>query len=723
MPENGSLGLKNLPTLSFPSTFNNGGGNDLIIPGVTDPAQLQKLNKIKGTSKSANDFSSALQRIKTKNLSIKDVRAQYFTSGAMNISNYQKAMPVVSIGDPNNGSTNKVYYADPYKLPSDMLRSMNMYKFMWNKSTVEILESNKGKNTTTVYTSQTAAAPSLFNPKFNVQVIGMTYNVPLLNTDRSDGAYAIDSDMTDCSMPKLVELSNKNKLGKQTYRPVDFIFCKDYGKVSNNHMITLRRFSHPIGDAIGYPASDEFVTGNKGALEFDLMGDIAHLVTYFGTDDNKLEDIAKYEYKYTWKELHAERKDIESKEGEESRGLIGMFAKMNPSYNKMVNAGTAPAGASLLGLFAGSKMASFNRANDDALQSLRMYDNNKVYSPKQTIQDTHIPEGKIIFSHEFTLVFSYKLRAYENINPKSAFLDLLGNIHETTAFRGQFWGGSRPMIGPGPSNSQYQKAYNMIDNAFDKLGGVAQSLASGGFNLEEMMGSLSSALDSAGQAILNGFKNAKDNLTGNASSTTEAVKNVVNSTGLVDLLKGQLKNVIGRPSFYAYDSLLTDKLVGLWHVTIGNPRNPILSMGNLILMNSQIQHLGPLGLDDFPTEIKVTCTLKHATSRDSIGMQKMYTQGVNSIYMTKQRNLLNDYYIGGANNKEDYINNKNDKNDQRAIALAAKNARESISQKTSDLINNWGKVATDYQARIYMYGETSPQKLQLALDEIAPVST
>jgi hypothetical protein len=100
-----------------------------------------------------------------------------------------------------------------------------------------------------------------------------------------------------------------------------------------------------------------------------------------------------------------------------------------------------------------------------------------------------------------------------------------------------------------------------------------------------------------------------------------------------DALKGMLKNQLGRPAMYAFNSLLTGEAVGPWHLTIGNPRNPIMVMGNLILENSEVSHSGPLGLDDFPTELKVTVTLKHAMSRDSVGIQKMYTKGTKAIHL------------------------------------------------------------------------------------------
>jgi hypothetical protein len=55
-------------------------------------------------------------------------------------------------------------------------------------------------------------------------------------------------------------------------------------------------------------------------------------------------------------------------------------------------------------------------------------------------------------------------------------------------------------------------------------------------------------------------------------------------------------------------------------------------MGNLIITDCELKLNGPLGLDDFPTEINLTVTLKHATPRDSTDIQRMFTKGRHSIY-------------------------------------------------------------------------------------------
>ena len=98
------------------------------------------------------------------------------------------------------------------------------------------------------------------------------------------------------------------------------------------------------------------------------------------------------------------------------------------------------------------------------------------------------------------------------------------------------------------------------------------------------------------------------------------------------MAKAKLKDTLGRPQMYAFNSILTGDNTGLWHVTIGNPRNPIAVMGNMILTDAKVTQYGPLGMDDFPTGLKVTVTLKHARPRDMVDIQKMYTRGIAAIY-------------------------------------------------------------------------------------------
>ena len=663
--------------LSFPSAFDRG-GNHLVIQGRHEVGGIGRTSY----SKAKTDYVSsifgkaALDRIQTKNIGGYENNSTLYSvlydESNINLSEYRKSTTNTDLRTRFNAyskdNERSIYFENPFHMPTAALREMNTYRFTWNKATKTIVHANKNNNNgSNVHYAQTKSAPSMFNPSYNIQVVGMSSNVPLL-TDAPNATLPTANDiggindLSNCSISKLVELSNNGQLGVGIYRFADFMYCKDLGKVSNNYLITLRRFGLPVGDHIGFMNSPKYRKKSASELGYDAPTEVGHLVTWFGTDDNKLEDILKYSYSYSWKDLKSQIQELPSQEDNAERGVLGLISNFNPAYHNRMNSGQT--GTHNIWAKLGSAMGFASVAHSVNTDAMRMYDHNKVYEPKQTIKDWTIPEGTLKFQHEFTLTFSYKLRAYENINPKTAFLDLIGNILDVTYFHGKFWGGAQRIIGPSPNNSSYRKANAFIDNAFSKMGGALEAFASGNFDTQQILGMLSSMAADGVQFIKDAAQEAASTITGQGvggaakAAAQGIVKKLQELDGKVNFstaMKGQLKNMLGRPAFYAFDSLLKGDDTGLWHVTIGNPRNPIATFGNLILTNSSIQHSGPLGIDDFPTEIKVTCQLRHARSRDMTDIGRMYTQGISALHMTQQRNPSKDFreYIHAGDEKYD----------------------------------------------------------------------
>lgn len=608
---------------------------------------------------------------------------------------------------------NFVKFEDPFLYSSSLFNSINNYNYILKHSVPSIVNHlvDNGNNTYSFGVVQGIVAPSLFNPYNGVNFNYITEGISLLNDDFQSGTDSVensldvsglsidgdsanqklendtiittaelpygmnsDIDITDCSIRHLVELSNQrdnnhiSPLGLATYRYIDFMYCKDLGKISNNHLITLRKFPCPIGDNIFQEAIP--LPDNKN-LEKSLY-EQGRLITWFDNEDNKLEDICRYNYSASWKEFRAQIQQLPSQQQDGdstqlSDGLINKIANaFSPSNNNLVaqgfsqNYGLLQWGANKLNIPIIGNQAPKQYHDWTTLSN---YDQNRIYEPKDTIWDTHKYEGRLDFNQEINLVFRYTLRSYANINPKSAFLDLIGNIMLVTYRRGSFWGGESKIYGPQGNNSVYDTSNAFIDKGFEKLGGVFKMLRDGTLTpdvikgwLGNIMESLQDALNTAGNLLSAGAKEANAMVTGENANTTadeeeakrkasEAAKKGFDwleknnaEYGWTNAIKGMFKNQLGRPAIYAFNSLLSGEPVGPWHLTIGNPLNPIMSMGNMIMTNSEVQHLGPLGLDDFPTEIKVTVTLKHGRPRDSVEIQKMYTKGRESIY--KPMNLL-----------------------------------------------------------------------------------
>ncbi len=530
------------------------------------------------------------------------------------------------------------------------------------------IDSNKGK-----LLASSDVGQRLDMDKMKIETIKMQSTV-----------YGKSINSSDCSIQTLVELSKgaitKDKDGKEvsnvstvgeglglaTYRYADFMFCKDLGKISNNHLITLRKFPGPIGDNIFSTAHPK----NRQRYPLDTSApDIGRLITWFGNEDNKLEDICKYNYKASWKQFTSEIDERPSQQ--QDQGFVNQLANfLSPGNNRLIGGGFSGNAGLMHGVasFLHVPLISGSRAGNAYYDSRLMsnYDKHKIYEPQNRIWDTHKYEGRLTFNQDITLTFRYVMRSYMNINPKAAFLDLIGNIQTVTYRRGSFWGGENKIYGPQGNSSVYKKANAFIDNAFDKLGGIWDALASGGLSLDGItafLGNIWNMAYSGVQSILNGAQNTAQKIVGQGDGSAGSVARITMDEALAevrktmyaikdangkyhwtDAMKGMIKNQLGRPAMYAFNSLLTGEPVGPWHLTIGNPRNPIMVMGNLILENSEVTHLGPLGLDDFPTELKVTVTLKHAMSRDSVGIQKMYTKGTKAIHLPFNYINANNYW-------------------------------------------------------------------------------
>ena len=86
------------------------------------------------------------------------------------------------------------------------------------------------------------------------------------------------------------------------------------------------------------------------------------------------------------------------------------------------------------------------------------------------------------------------------------------------------------------------------------------------------------------------------------------------------------------PNIQVGGNILVGEPVGEWHLTIGNPLNPIMVIGNLICKSMKVDWEEELGPDDFPIGFKVTYTLEHAMARDSDAIQSMFNRGMGKFY-------------------------------------------------------------------------------------------
>lgn len=426
-------------------------------------------------------------------------------------------------------------------------------------------------------------------------------NVPLIDSPEHRKKIRENSGYT---IKELVEASQAGILGSAIYSYSDFMYCKYLGQMPNNYLVTLRRYPTPVDDYISAAGlgNTRKINDKENGTRSTNPVPIGELVTWLNTPGNNLDEILSYSVSMPFEEKTAKWEDSSNADASQ-KPLNALAATFDKTYRQQYQAGQAG------GAINGYVTKLFGKLNDidpPYTGMLTFRDQNKVYGPVDAVKKVYKrSDDGINFTHSFDLTFEYELRSYNGINGRQAMLDLISNILNVTYTTGTFWGGGYA------------------------FGGAHQSNIFSNLNIMKTNGGFSSFVDAFFQDASNIYQGAKKSVK-EQGGPLQAIKNFLNDLG--GMLAGAWLNKLGRPDKAMVNSLLSPAPVGLWHVTIGNPFHPIMSMGNMILKNTTITHTGPLGLDDFPTGLKVVCQLERGKPRDLREIEMLYMNGNDRIY-------------------------------------------------------------------------------------------
>jgi len=381
------------------------------------------------------------------------------------------------------------------------------------------------------------------------------------------------------------QLNEKNNPGYK-YSFADFALAKHYGDISNNYMVTLRRFPMPVEDNIINPN----IIGPDGSVIPNAMPDLARAVSWMSdSTGNKLDDILKFNVSTTWEEVKSKIQELGQ---EDQGGKLGGMIKGNSFAS------------AALGAANGMDAVATRNAKTGYDATKGTYPNH-VFGPINVIDKVMVRQAGLNFTGDFSLSFHYSLRQLDGVSPKIAFLDLFANLLVLTYNNGNFWGGSSRYIGG--------------SGAFNKPFGDFEKLKAGDFG---------GFLGSIGGDLLDGATNVISDIKNNGLSGSKLGKN---------LIGGALMDMFGTPQgSEALNAFLTGDPTGQYHVTIGNPLNPIAVIGNLYCDSTDFKFGGELSYEGFPTELTVTVSLKPARPRDKADIERMFNGGKERMYLTPE---------------------------------------------------------------------------------------
>ena len=341
--------------------------------------------------------------------------------------------------------------------------------------------------------------------------------------------------------------------------------------------------------------------------------------------------------------------------------LNQLAATFDSTYREQFSAGMAGDvyGDSFMG-----KMFNAGSKPYDIKSFTSWQDKNKVYGPVDAVKSVYIRSDEgIKFDQSFSLVFDYELRSYNGINGRQAMLDLLSNILNVTYTTGTFWGGGY------------------------KGGGAHQNNVFANMEIFKAKGGFTDFIDTFTKDV----STVKDKISASVGGDPlQALKNFMNDIG--GMLVGGMLNKLGRPQKQMVNSLLSPAPIGFWHVTIGNPHHPIMSMGNMVIQGTTIEHYGPLGLDDFPTGLKVTVELTRGKPRDIRDIERLYMHGNDRIYTSMGPEIEQMY-----KNAKNYIGNKNSKiaNSNTEMLTNSESIRTAELSSNNDIIKYYFSDTVD----------------------------
>lgn len=419
--------------------------------------------------------------------------------------------------------------------------------------------------------------------------------------------------------------------GLARYKMQDFIYLKYYNQIPNNYMVTLRRYTRPCEDHMFGLDMDPAAVNAMNNYPKDYFA-LATAVTYMGEKTgNKLSDILKFDYGANWEDKEGKTESIQNPDG----GLAAQLknrAGINPAFDeKTGGSNSMTAGLRNMWKFAASVMGKGVNVND-AISSQYQYEGNafnarygeEFYGDVNVVNKVKMRSRGLTFSNSFSLNFEYSLKSLKCVNPRIAMMDILSNFLILTGNYGTFWGGATIFYGNRNIAPQYGDP-NLLRAG--KYGDYILSLAGdvkNGFKKISQMDHFDSIGD-VFKGLLNGIKNV--------------------GSGFIQTLVGNLLggNIGVAGEGQAVPALLSGAPSGFWHVTVGNPLDPIAVMGNMAVTKTSVQFNDALGYDDFPTEIKFTVELEHCRPRDNAGIESMFNGGKGRFYAFTNGDVLNAY--------------------------------------------------------------------------------
>ncbi len=428
--------------------------------------------------------------------------------------------------------------------------------------------------------------------------------------------------------------NNKYAVQNSPYSWSDFLFCKWYGIVPNNRLITLRKF--PLG------TNDDAGIRRKKTIQNIPL---AQAVTWFGAGTgNDLNQMWQSTWSLAWTKKDTAPKEVQGNNIVNfSQALVkALPAGMNEFVKKAIEnlANQADMEAGKGGLIQIGK-ATIEAAEQNYLKTLWSDTGaffNQIQGPVNVKNQFLIRDRGLSPTApdaNWKIVFEYKTDSYFGMSQKRVALDIIANMLALTYSDGE-WLESLNIYYKRLGLALNPTEQALIESSF--VGGVLNPDALVNAFLEIAKARSTSILEKASELATAGVQGTVNVVTQAAGSLLSGKDFNINAyAGMSADQKKTLQNALdieltkalaeSFPGFVQQRANVANVPTGNWHLTIGNPMNPIMRIGDIVVRSCQLEFGEELGPEDFPIDLKFTVTLSPVKPRDSADIRQTFNLG------------------------------------------------------------------------------------------------
>jgi len=429
----------------------------------------------------------------------------------------------------------------------------------------------------------------------------------------------------------------------------DFLYCKHYGTIPNNYMVTLRRFPTPVLDNLSVPGAKNSIKSSEDYHAGGAGRPVAQAVTWFGGNTgNVLSELIAFSTGINWTQAN---QDTTLTQEAFSKGFFqdgpintagGIAGQISDRLGNIFDAGSA--------IFEGVVAATDpDETITKAIKAKGLRDLSKssagimgeyIWTSVDVVTDGWKRDTGLTFTWDgLSIIFEYELSSVGEVNSKAAFLDLMGNLLSIGTNYGNFltpdirYNGNFPAIGFPGGDEGLQLYYKDPLAWLSEYGEQIKNLmgTGGKEGTQETVGADTKQIDAMTNLSKSGGNNTKEGIAQMSSVLGDDVSRYLKLSVTADFIE----------KYQAPLSFLTGAPIGEWHLVIGNPCNPIAMIGNLLCDDVSIEFGDTLGPDDFPTTMKATYTLKHARARERGEIESIFNRGDGRLYQSTKETSAN----------------------------------------------------------------------------------